>query len=430
MRIFDLITLSIKNSLRKKTSLLIVILIIVVSSAFVFSISYESSFNNYWINYQNSNPEFRIRVVNYSELLDPRIKRQDDSISINEKNKIINDVSNRVNKILISNNYILGATSEQFWKNQVNIIEFANNKQDGLMQIIGVPKINNIKIVDGRNILNNNEIVCPNLITASSNIDNNSKYDINNLISINNYINKKVHFKINNLSIMDDYQIVGLYDTFSNYSIGNTCFASYEMLESLINKYYLLDSKVKTSIDEYHNSKYYMGENVYVMIDDIRHLSDFQQMIRENKLNENAIVNINTSTVDDISSICKYITIITLIFIILFLIVTILNDIHKRVNELNTYKIIGYRNSDITKLIFVENSIVIIIGYIISIIFVHYGFIIYRNTNLINKSRLYLMIPHIDLLRSFLILISLLTIPIIITIIFKMLLKKSDLIMR
>ena len=113
---------------------------------------------------------------------------------------------------------------------------------------------------------------------------------------------------------------------------------------------------------------------------------------------------------------CSYITLGMLVLSGIIVCLTLVQNITKRTKEFYLYSILGYSKKDVLKLIFMENSILIIIGYIFAIIAAQIGLIIYKNIVLIHKSRLYLMNPRVDLISILIGLLLALIIPILITV--------------
>ncbi len=416
MKLMDIIKLSFTNAKRAKSSYLIMILVIIASASCLFSLSYKNSFDRYWNSYVKNSPEFRIMNVSYINWLDERDKRimlGDASLDPDEKLKIIDETTKEVMDVLATNEHILGVSQQYRVMAQIDYFENHNFS----FVILGVPLDNNIEIVSGNNLdsysENDKVMICPNIVYYR---DKNNIFYGNQKTDMNDLIGQAVTLSMAD-NATDEYKIVGLYDTISNYAYGEICYTSYANVKSLDDIYYEAYPHLYQEHLEYMKTIHYTGDNVFIMIDDVENLGQINDFLHENNLfQEGAIVGINTETVDEIMKSCSYITLGMLVLSGIIICLTLVQNITKRTKEFYLYNVLGYSKKDILKLIFIENSILIIIGYIFAIIAAQIGLIIYKNIVLIHKSRLYLMNPRVDMISILIGLLVALIIPILITV--------------
>jgi ABC-type antimicrobial peptide transport system permease subunit len=413
MKFKDIFNITIKNTLRSKESYLIQILLLVVSIATLFSLSYKSSFDKYWDKYIYKNPEFRIMNINYNDLLEKRVATYDETLSFEEKMKSISNTIDKVNNILSSNKHILGFSTAYrsffYIDGEKNI--------DREFSINGVPLVNNIEIDNGNNLDKYNKtdkvMICPNIMIAEK--DNNT-FDSSKTMDISYLLDKDIDIKIGGV-ISDKYKIVGFYDTYSSYALGFDCYTSYNNIEYMNKKLSDYGSPDSGS-EDYRKSPYYTGDTIYIMIDNMKNINNVTNFLRDNRLyTSGPVVYINTETVNNISSICMKVTIAVLLLLSIITVAILMQKIDKKKEEIFTYKALGYKNKDIIKLIFSENILLIILGYLLSIPITMLGLNIYKEMILRYNSRMYLLNPSIDIKNLVITLFMLVSIPIIISII-------------
>lgn len=420
MKLIDLIKISFHSAYRTKSSFIIMILIFISSISCLFSLSYKNSFENYFDVYIQKSPEFRIMNVSYQEQLDNSILTNT-TLTYEEKLEYVEEIQEKVISKLNENKHILGASTE--YRNNIDTNDFGINYYSFTLQ--AVPITNNINIVSGNNISSNTneiEIICPNIMRYE-NSDN--TFNINNTIDMKNYLNKTIKGKYSSKSDTK-LKIVGLYDTYSTYSYGGVCYTSYDNLELLQNNYYLEYPDILQNLIDYKIETNDYASNIYIMIDDISNLNQVKKFLKKNNFfTEESIVSINTDTIEEVNNICSKITVSLYILTSIIICITLIQNIINKSKKIFIYHAVGYKDSDIFKLIFLENSILISIGFIFSIIFTQIGLNIYKNQILINKSRLYLMNPKVDIISILISFILALLIPFIATIIIYTLSKNN-----
>ena len=309
----------------------------------------------------------------------------------------------------------------------INILNFGDDIENKQIYLQAVPNENEIPIVAGKKLseyhVDDNAIICPNIMRWT---ESDGNFNVDNTINMKQYLNKELEVNYAN-KLPYKFKVVGLYDTYSTYSYGGVCYTSYETLEVATNKYYDNNpEEYKKRIDyEIEQKDYY--ENIYIMVDDVKNVQKVNKFLENNHyFQEGAITEINTESVENIIKICSQITIVLYIIIAIIIVVTLIQNILRKENENFIYYAVGYRKKDIIKIIFVENSIFILIGFILSIGITQLLLNIYKNQVLLTKSRLYLMNPQVDGISIILTMLLILTIPLITTVSMWYIFKQYD----
>ena len=408
MRICDVFKVSFLNAFRNKASLLIMALIFVSLVSFLFSLSYKNSFHSYWESYVQKSPELRIFNTYYtSSLLNNHDGLSDAEILEASENEVQNIIS-----ILEANEHILGASTQYF--QTIKLVDFFPEEYSPYLELQSVPVDNRINIVAGNNLDQYGEdekvMICPDVIMPRNNID--KTFDATNKVDFKKYLNHDFLIEFGDLVPME-YKLVGVYDNYSTYSYGHVCYTSYKSFEAAENAYFEADPETYNNLTEDIIDFFY--RNIYFMIDVIKNLDEVRTYLRAHGLDESPIIEISTSTVDEIMSVCSKITLILYVVTIIVVGITLIQNIARKSKELFIYHAVGYRNRDILKLIFVENSILIAIVFLLAIVIAQLGLFIYKNRVLSDMPRLYLMNPSIDIMSLLITFAMAIFIPLVVT---------------
>lgn len=389
MRMIDVIKNAPKTNLRNKSSILIMLLILVCSASSLFSLSYKNSFENYWETYVQKSPEFRIVNLFYKS----KLEENHDGLNREQILSIEKQETDKIIETLKENEHILGA-STQFMQS-IDIVEFKSDDRLSTVYLQSVPVNNKINIVLGNNLDKYEDgkkvMICPNKIKFPK---SDGEFDSNSSFDLEQYLNKEISLNYA-LSIPMKYKLVGLYDNFSTYSYGQVCYTSYKSLEDSQNAYYQANPEIYEEWLEYKKEDFYT--NIYFMIDDIRNLNNVNEFLKEHNWRSSSIVDINTSTVEEITNISDKITFILYILTIVVIGFTLIQNILRKTKELLIYYASGYNSFNIIKIIFIENLFLIIIPFIISIVITQIMLTFYKNKVLIDNARLYLMNPTVNI---------------------------------
>ena len=156
----------------------------------------------------------------------------------------------------------------------------------------------------------------------------------------------------------DTFEIVGLYDTYDNYSGDNVCYANFSKVKEL-------NKIMEGNLNEYSSEVFWYpivivdnANNVDIVISEISKLG--YTPIKQ--------INIDTKLISGIKSICYIITFSMLLMSFINISIYIAKSINDRKREFGIYKTFGYRNKDILKLILLETLFVEILGFLLALI--------------------------------------------------------------
>ena len=429
MKLKDIIKISFRSARRSKSSILITILTLVTSVACLFSLSYEHSFNVYWDTYINKNPELRIRMVEYYKMLDPRIIKGDSTLDPKEKLKMIEATANEAKQIIATNKHIIAINQEiSFYS---NIPELETENLSGDFEFISVPLKNDIPLIAGENLDAYNEkdkvMICPNSIYLDPK-DRSKNVNIEkSQVNFESYLGKTLKIKVEYSDELEEYKVIGLFDTIDTYSIGDRCYMSQENIQYLNEKSNNANPDYESYIDSWHNNVNYIGDNFYITLDNMKNLNEVQSFLQEHNMYSNEWIGMNTMTVEQTMDTCSKIVLGCLIASAVVVCVTLLQNLEKRKKEFYLYHTLGYTKKDIVKMIFMENSILVLIGFVLAVGITQIGLINYKNATLTRIKRLYLMNPQVDILSILISLLVALIIPILVTIVLLIFTRKKDL---
>ncbi len=429
MKLKDLMKVSFRSARRSKSSILIMLLVMITSIACLFSLSYEHAFNTYWDTYINKNPELRIRMVEYYKMLDPRIVKGDSTLDPKEKLKMIDETTKEAKQIIATNKHIIAINQEIAFYS--NIPELETENLSGDFEFISVPLKNDIPLIAGENLDAYNEkdkvMICPNSIYLDPKDRSQSVNIEKSQVNFESYLGKTLKIKVAYSDELEEYKVIGLFDTIDTYSIGDRCYMSQENIQYLNEKSNNANPDYESYIDSWHNNVNYIGDNFYITLDNMKNLNEVQSFLQEHNMYSNEWIGMNTMTVEQTMDTCSKISFGCLILSIIVVGINLLQNIEKRKKEFYLYHTLGYTQKDIIKIIFMENSILILIGFILAIGITQIGLTIYKNTTLAGIKRLYLMNPQVDIVSILISFLVSLIIPILITIFLLILTRKTNL---
>ena len=429
MKLKDIMKVSFRSARRSKSSILIMFLVMITSIACLFSLSYEHAFNTYWDTYINKNPELRIRMVEYYKMLNPRIVKGDSTLDPKEKLKMIDETTKEAKQIIATNEHIIAINQEIAFYS--NIPELETENLSGDFEFISVPLKNDIPLIAGENLDAYNEkdkvMICPNSIYLDPKDRSQSVNIEKSQVNFESYLGKTLKIKVAYSDELEEYKVIGLFDTIDTYSIGDRCYMSQENIQYLNEKSNNANPDYESYIDSWHNNVNYIGDNFYITLDNMKNLNEVQSFLQEHNMYSNEWIGMNTMTVEQTMDTCSKISFGCLILSIIVVGINLLQNLEKRKKEFYLYHTLGYTQKDIIKIIFMENSILILIGFILAIGITQIGLTIYKNTTLAGIKRLYLMNPQVDIVSILISFLVSLIIPILITVFLLILTRKTNL---
>lgn len=355
--------LAIKSLYGKKSSILNIFFMVLSMFIMVFVLSFAKTYNNLITNQVNNNINNHILIIN--EEID--------------KNKI-KDIQNI--------KYITNYTS---YKHSVKLND--NNN----INLIGIED-DYLKIENGKNLkdtLEKQVMICPTLFYL--NVEDNYE-EIDNFKNGNDLINKE--FTIKSTDYNETYTIIGTYDA-NKYTYGeyNICFTR----ESNVSLIYEREiESIKKQCEQENRKCNIYSNSTMLIVEDVTKINETKQELENRNYNVSKLIEIDTTMINTITTIFLIISII--IMIINFIILLIANNKFIKYNKKNNliYKTLGYSDSILVKVGYLENIIITILSFILTTIIVIVTYIIIYNILYLDiKTGLEIKISYISFILSF-----------------------------
>lgn len=292
-------------------------------------------------------------------------------------------------------------------------------RQNGLeTNIIFVPLLEKgeIKIVDGRNIENDGEAVCPVKFYPYSTVvkkDNEMLEKIypSKIIKGKDVIGKSITVVSDSENYSDiDVKIVGTYDSYANMREMDTCYISKNDFEKVLAPY--SGFGIRHNDDGTTEKEYFPHSGILVRVDNYK---NNKEVI--NKLNEMGYSAIETFQFESenlklMYYIPMFIMIITGILALGILCNYIKKSLLYRLKEYAIYLSIGYTKEDVKKINLFESIVLILISLFISsiIYFIGYYVVVYRFFSMVLYYSTKVNVPFFNILLSVILVILILII--------------------
>jgi len=331
---------SIKSVWRNKINILNMLLLIVSSTVIIFGFSYLMSINNLWNDWTNKALDFRIFSVSF----DHDEMNTDEAISkLSQYDHVL--------EVTKSSGYIISAT----------VNDYIDNINNGQIYLKGVTK-DSVNVVKGSDLSGKkNEIICPIKFNPNSLIYS-SDFSDDHSIDLSNSIGSTISMNFAGSNISEDMLIVGLYDSDYDYSAGEACYATFDTVKYLNEKYQ------PDSFDEEKLAEDGMYLPIYMIIDNADNSSKLISDLEKDGFYATSIITINTEVGN---SILKIVTILAWTISIISFVVLILtnfNRINTRKKEFAIMSATGYTKKDIDSFLYMESIVMSSISIILSII--------------------------------------------------------------
>ena len=237
------------------------------------------------------------------------------------------------------------------------------------------------KIVKGRAIENEGEIICPMYLSKS--VTPKTKKD---LLSMESYLEKEVVISyesyfiddMRNPEINNKFQrklrVVGLYNNVLSYATYSECYMLDSELQEMV--------KESTTIysDNFLKDNAVSEDGTYttVIVDDIDNFMDVKTSL-ENQGYYITTSSVDTAFVNNLKNFSYKGLIIIAIILVGVLLLYINNIIRSNSNDIGLYKVFGYKENDIVKTLVLQISFLILISYLISLLFINVGIVVTNN---------------------------------------------------
>lgn len=401
MRVYDYFLLGIKNILKRKKNNITNILIISVSSLIllvIFTIS--NTISDFIQKNIEKNVEYRTLFVKYD---------------------VVNESLDNVIEKLSTINNVYKVLEQEKYQTFVDVDAFKTEKTDGELRLVASDAFLTPPIIEGRNIEENdtNVIVCPLNFIADGNVSTRTDLYRTDYINGRDFLNKEIEIKYKSYDYSSEvpkvlkeyskkFKLIGLYDTYDNYSSDNTCYVTFSDLD-------LLNETMKGNLDEYSEGVFW---HPIVIVDDSKNIDKVSEDILNLGYTPIKRLGIDTNLSTNIKNVSIIMAVITSIICFISISLYIIKSIKDRYEEIGLLKSIGYKNNNIFILLTTEAFLVGIISFLIIIIayiILYFSAWYVINFSSVIWSRFSIEIPYLAIL---LVIIFTFIIPIICSFIF------------
>lgn len=354
MKFNDMLKISLLNIKSNKFKCLIYTLIILfLYLLLTITFSGTDSIFKFFDKYLNANYMFRTIVVNVDN------NNREDIIENIEKAKI-----KEVKKIFASYNSLISTLDIE--ESEIPHISKSEISNASISAYANYSELN-YKITNGRDIINENEIVCP------SKFYPNILHDSKDIINLNEYLGKKInvsyskkYFPIQGESkILKTYKesfiLVGTYDIEDLLTDLDTCFISANVVKTI-------NEKV-TSVYEDKNieEKTKSDMDIVILVDKYENIDKVLSKIQKLGYTAQKQYEIDLELYLLFKEILKYvclgISIVSIIIVYLF----IKNILNECKDNIKLFKLIGYNNKKIKSIFILEYLILTLVAFILHI---------------------------------------------------------------
>ena len=354
MKFNDMLKISLLNIKSNKFKCLIYTLIILfLYLLLTITFSGTDSIFKFFDKYLNANYMFRTIVVNVDN------NNREDIIENIEKAKI-----KEVKKIFASYNSLISTLDIE--ESEIPHISKSEISNASISAYANYSELN-YKITNGRDIINENEIVCP------SKFYPNILHDSKDIINLNEYLGKKInvsyskkYFPIQGESkILKTYKesfiLVGTYDIEDLLTDLDTCFISANVVKTINEK--VTPVYEDKNIEE--KTKYDM--DIVILVDKYENIDKVLSKIQKLGYTAQKQYEIDLELYLLFKEILKYvclgISIVSIIIVYLF----IKNILNECKDNIKLFKLIGYNNKKIKSIFILEYLILTLVAFILHI---------------------------------------------------------------
>lgn len=337
--------LALKSFFRKKINIVVILFFVISMTMTVFVSSFSKTFSTLINNQVNGNINYKLLII---------------SEEIKDKS-IFKNISN-IGYIIDYNSYGHYVTTEE---------NFTIN-------LIGVP-MNYINTIYGKGFeqIDEKTMICPSSFYLGSNPEEYNQEYLEKIKDGKDVLNKT--FTLNSVNYREKYNVVGIYDV-NKYMYGeyNTCFTTEKNIQEIFDKE--IESYKKDCNPETHDcDSIGVSTSSIVVVDDITKIENVQKEIEKMGYMVRRYNAIDTQGIDFITNVLYTISMIIMVIIFIILIVSNNKFIHYNKKNNIIYKSLGYENSILIKINYIESIIISMISFAITIIAVVLLYNIFSN---------------------------------------------------
>lgn len=345
MKILDYFKLA-KTNLERNTKLFWKNTILIAISITVLLVSYitTSSMNNMLDRSIKYNTSFRTIYV-----------KNKDNINLETLIEEIEDISH-IDKVIKQGNYNVN----------VDVTNINNEKNEGRINLLGANEKISPQIIKGRKMHENEYNVCivpKNFYTG----DINQKINNNELIDGEKLLDKEIEIvyyaydytqsvPIRTQEYSKKLKVVGIYDTEDNMGDYNECYVNFDIVEDINNTI------------SYGLNAYGKIEPVIAIIDNSNNVDEVIQKLSNLNYETLLYATPNYTLINIIDYAGKIIAISIIVLVLINIIVNSVKNTQDRKKEFGLLKALGYKKSNIWKIILVESLVSGVVSFIIACI--------------------------------------------------------------
>ncbi len=302
----------------------------------IIGFSYYNSILNFWKNFTSNSYDFNVVVVDNSYYNSEMLEKL--------------QLDKHVRDVFTYTEHSAFATFN----------DFINENTDGSVGLIGtIP--NTKKILYGQDLVEAGDIICPSTFFPDSLI-NSKKYNSNKTIDLKKYLNNNLDINFIGLdNAQESLKLVGIFDASYDYSEPNVCYVTHETLKNLNKKY---QSKLNDS-----------NFPIFILLDNITNADEILSNL--GIISYMPMKTIKTEVGTKVLNIISGSSIVLISLLFLFCYIINNRKITKEYQNIGIFKIVGYTDKQIKKIIYCENILIVIISFIFSILvslFILYNF--------------------------------------------------------
>lgn len=391
MKFKDLLNLSFKKFIRKKSNILCIFMLFITSLLIMFSFSFQSSLDIYWKEAVEELVDYRTYYVNY----DYDKMTEDEALSEIKKLKHIEAVAPN------SSHLISLVTSE-----------YVNNKVSGDFYLIGTID-DPVQVIKGRTFneksVENKEIICPKqfLPDVSSYSE---EYEVNSVIDLESEVGKQIELSfVGNKEQKDKYTLIGVYDSELYKTNGNKCYAPFELVRQQNLKY-------QPEAFASNNSTFYP---IIVVVDDIDNINSVETELEKNNFSLSyPTQQINAYVGNKVINLSMLLSCLLVIFSFMIIILLLSRNINNDREQIGILKASGFSDNQISLMYVLELIYCFVISIIMGVIFLKFIVVPYFMKYYISKKVAYygfvFLIDDISLLLCMIVFIIIIAVVVII----------------
>ena len=285
--------------------------------------------------------------------------------SINETKKVKEEIENlnisHISHVFLSNS----DTKESF--------DITNDKDiKGTITLYGLYPSINVEVINGRKILNDDEMICSDNFYAGY-YDNKSSSE---LYDMRKYLDTDFKFHTEKMLLTNDFnhhtleekdyslKLVGLYNQKSNLMGYDVCYTNQNTFEKLNNMNKLSYESADTKSKYYQYMGYEDKEDLIVLVDNYKVRNEVLNILKDKGYNAKIVYEYDREYLNNMCLIIKIMTIILTVGFVIIMLIFITRTIRNDMATIALYKIIGFKNREVSKIFFLQYALLSVVSFL------------------------------------------------------------------